>query len=414
MKAYREYLQSADRRFLDEYWDRIKKAMDFAIAEWDRDQDGVMERDQFNTYDREIFGHNTFASSLYLAALRAAEVMAGLVNDTGAAQRYRKLFELGREKIARTLYDGEYYIQDVESAVTSRRVFEEERAKAAGKPPPIGVGEQEGLQGGYGKGCWADQVVGQWWARVLNLGDILPIEQVQSALKAIFKHNWLWKIEGFEGTQRFLEFADGPDKGLLCGSWPKGGRPNDPMHYRDECWTGVEYQVAAHKIYEGQVQEGLIIVRGARERYDGTKRSPWNEIECGDYYARALSSWSLLLAAQGYAYEGPAGRLTFNPRIDPDNHRSFFTTAEGWGRFEQQRTGKSQKVVITVSWGRCDLARLCLGLPATARSVTANAKLDDRDLFIETSVDKGMAVVSLTAPITVVAGNKLHLDLTWS
>lgn len=413
LKTYREYLQSADRRFLDEYWERARLAMDFAIAEWDRDEDGVMERAQFNTYDREIFGHNTFVSSLYLAALRAAEVMAGLVNEARAAQRYRKLLDLGREKVARTLFGGEYYIQDVESAVASRRVFEQERAKATGKPP-IPVGEQEGLQGGYGKGCWADQVVGQWWAWVLNLGDILPNDQVRTALKAILKHNWLWKIEGFEGTQRFLEFASGNDKGLLCGAWPEGGRPTDPMLYRDECWTGVEYQVAAHLIYEGLLQEGLTIVRGARERYDGTKRSPWNEIECGDYYARALSSWSLLLAAQGYGYEGPARRIAFDPRLTPDDHRSFFSTAEGWGRFEQKRGRNKQTNTLAVVWGRCDLKELRFGLPVGVSKVDAKARLDKQDLFLEAGVDKGKVIIALTVPVTVVAGGVLQIELAWA
>jgi hypothetical protein len=231
--------------------------------------------------------------------------------------------------------------------------------------------------------------------------------------KAIFRHNWLWKIDGFEGTQRFLEFANGDDKGLLCGSWPKGGRPEDPILYRDECWTGVEYQVAAHKIYEGQIEEGLTIVRGARERYDGTKRSPWNEIECGDYYARAMSSWSLLLAAQGSAYDGPARRLTFDPRIEPDNHRSFFSSAEGWGRFEQSRATKLQANVLTFDWGRCDIRELRFGLPADVTKVTAKARLDDRDLFIETSLDKNMAVIAVTGPITAVAGNTLTVELAW-
>jgi len=328
LKAYREYLQSRDRRFLSDYWTRIKLAMDFAIETWDPDHDGVMEEAQFNTYDREIFGQNTFVSSLYLAALRAAEEMARLSNAGRGRGSVSPAIESGRDKIATTLFDDAYYVQDIASAIASRRRFEEKRRPEEAKR--MEFGEQEGLQGGYGKGCWSDQVVGQWWARVLNLGDILPNQQVASALRAIYKHNFLWKTAGFEGTQRFLEFADGDDKGLLCGSWPRGGRPADPMLYRDEYWTGIEYQVAAHKIYEGQVEEALAIVKGARERYDGRKKSPWNEIECGDYYARAMSSWSLLLAAQGYAYDGPARKLAFDPRLSPDDHRSFFTTAEGW------------------------------------------------------------------------------------
>jgi len=382
LKAYREHLQSADNAFLDAFWPRIRKAMDYAIEAWDKDADGIMDQPQFNTYDRVIFGKNTFVSSLYLAALRAAEEMARLKNDDAAADRYRGLYEKGRAYAAEKLFDGEYYIQI-----------------------------EENLTGGYGKGCLADQVVGQWWACVLGLGDILPAEQVRSALTAIFKHNWLWTQKGFVGTQRFLQFADGDDKGLLICSWPKGGRPADPILYRDEVWTGVEYQVAAHKIYVGQIEEGLAIVRGVRERYDGRKKSPWNEIECGDYYARALSSWSLLLAAQGYTYNGPARSLGFDPRLSPDNHRSFFTTAEGWGTFSQERRGGGQHNTLAVAGGRCELAELRLGLPAETKRVTGRFTISERETAAQLTVAGGHALIRFDEPAVVTAGEKLDVRL---
>ncbi len=384
LKAYREHLRSADRRFLDDHWEKIRRAMDYAIRTWDTDGDGVMEQPQFNTYDREIFGQNTFVSSLYLAALRAAENMARLCRDDGAAARYRDLFEKGRRKIAETLFNGEYYIQAADR-----------------------------IEQGYGTGCWSDQVVGAWWARVLGLGDILPPEQVRSALAAIFRHNWLWSMEGFEGTQRFREFADGQDKGLLCGTWPRGGRPEDPILYRDECWTGVEYQVAAHKLYEGQIEEALAVVRGVRQRYDGTRRSPWNEIECGDYYVRAMSSWSLLTAAQGFRYDGPAGEIGFDPRLSPDDHRSLFTAARGWGRFVQRRRDRRQECRVEMIAGRLDLAVLRLGLPAEARSATGRTRIDDRPLSVEIAVSDSKAEVRMTPPIAVTAGQTLQVDLNW-
>jgi uncharacterized protein (DUF608 family) len=384
LKAYREHMQSSGRRFLDEHWPMVKKAMDFAIQEWDADGDGVMDKPQFNTYDRVIYGQNTFVSSLYLAALRAAEEMAKFSRDEEAAKRYRELFESGSRKIAETLFDGEYYLQ-----------------------------EADNFNLGYGPGCWSDQVVGQWWARVLNLGDILPNEQVQSALKAIFKYNFLWTQEGFQGTQRFQQFADGKDKGLLCGSWPKGGRPEDPILYRDEIWTGVEYQVAAHKIYEGQVLEGLAIVKAARERYDGVKKSPWNEIECGDYYARAMSSWSLLLAAQGYAYDGPARSITFRPRIGAEQHRSLFTAAEGWGRFEHHRKRKQQTNSLSLLAGRLDLAVLRFALPANVSSAEVRLRLENQNLVATAAVESGDAFIRLSSPVTLAAGETLHVNIDW-
>lgn len=384
LKAYREHLQSPDRRFLDDHWEKIRQAMDYAISAWDSDADGIMDKPQFNTYDRVIYGQNTFISSLYLAALRAAEEMARLSKDGDAAKRYRDLFERGRDQIARTLFDGEYYIQKADN-----------------------------INLGYGTGCLSDQVVGQWWARVIGLGDILPNEQVQSALRAIFKYCYLWKQEGFQGTQRFLQFADGQDKGLLVATWPKGGRPQDPILYRDEIWTGLEYQVAAHKLYEGQIVEALAIVRGARERYNGVKKSPWNEIECGDYYARAMSAWSVLLGAQGYFYDGPARLLQFDPRLGAEDHRSLFTTAEGWGQYHQKRDGSKQTSRVELLAGRCDLRTLRLGLPGGAKQVRATARLADRELNADAAVQEGKVVLELRAPVTLEARRPLVATVEW-
>jgi non-lysosomal glucosylceramidase len=383
LKAYREYLQSPDETFGKQHWPRIKKAMEYAIKTWDKDEDGVMEQPQFNTYDREIYGLNTFITSLYLGALRAAEEMATVVGDRDAARRFRGIFEKGKTRCARELFNGEYYIQKADN-----------------------------INLGYGTGVWADQVVGQWWAHVLNLGDILPRDQVRSTLKAIFKYNWLWTQVGFQGTQRYLQFADGDDKSLLCGSWPKGGRPADPILYRDEAWTGVEYQVAAHKIWEGQLDEGLAIVKGARERYNGIKRNPWNEIECGDTYARAMSSWSLLLAAQGYSYCGPTRSLGFDPKIHPENHKSLFTTAEAWGTFSQNREEGKQRNELLICYGKLPLEQLSLGLPPTAGSVRRAVRLDEG--LLETSGRLvGCTRVIVLPNLTLQKGQTLTVEMNW-
>lgn len=385
LKAYREHRQTGDGQFLAQQWPRVRKAMDYAIKTWDSDSNGVMDRPQFNTYDREIFGHNTFVTSLYLAALRAAEEMARIANDVESARRYRALYESGRDVVAKTLFNGEYYIQIADD-----------------------------LTGGYGTGCFSDQVVGQWWARVLDLGDVLPNDQVRSALKSIFKYNWLTSQRGFRGTQRYLLFADGDDKALLIASWPKGGRPADPIHYRDEAWTGVEYQVAAHMLYEGAIIEALAIVRGARERYNGLKRNPWNEIECGDYYVRAMSSWTLLLAAQGCTVDGYHRVLGFDPRLQPDDHRSFFSAAEGWGRFVQKRSGRTQSNRIELAYGQCELAELRLGLPSEAKAATATARVGGRELHPETTVRDGVVVLRFAAPVALRANDALEVALAWS
>ncbi len=333
LKTYREHLQSADRRFLDSVWPRTKRALDYAIRELDRDEDGVLEGPQFNTYDQDVTGPNTFVGSLYLAALRAGEEMARLEGEEETAAGYRRLFEKGSAFCGQRLWNGEYFFQ---------------------------------LNGPeYGTGCLADQLLGQWWAHLLDLGYVLPRERVRTALRSIFNYNFLPSHENVRHLQRV--FADGTDKGLLNCSWPKGGRPKRPILYCDEVWTGVEYQVASHMLYEGIVEEALAIVKGARDRYDGKKRNPWNEIECGDHYARAMSSFALLAAAQGLLYDGPAGILGFAPRLTPERHKSFFVAAESWGSFEQSRSDVELNARISVKWGALALRELRLQAPFVAR-----------------------------------------------
>ena len=94
---------------------------------------------------------------------------------------------------------------------------------------------------------------------------------------------------------------------------PRAAGPNLPFPYADEVWTGIEYQVAAHLIYEGWLDEGLRIVEAVRERHDGIRRNPWNEVECGNHYARSMSSWALLLALTGAHVDPATGDLSFAP-----------------------------------------------------------------------------------------------------
>src|SRR5574340_963823 len=132
--------------------------------------------------------------------------------------------------------------------------------------------------GEVGPGCMSDQLLGQWWAHQLGLGYLLPQEKVVSALRAVFKHNFKTDLTHWPHAPR--PFAGAKDKGLIVCTWPKGGRPGNVMLYSDEVWTGIEYQVAAHMIYEGMVEQGLAIVEAVRERHDGARRNPWNEVEC--------------------------------------------------------------------------------------------------------------------------------------
>ena len=186
----------------------------------------------------------------------------------------------------------------------------------------------------YGKGCLSDQILGQLLAHVAGLGYILPEEHVRRAVKSIFDYNFRTSFRDHHNVQRTYVLND--EKGLLLCSWPKGGRPKLPFVYADEVWTGIEYHVAAHLIYEGFVDEGLTIIRAVRERHDGYRRNPWNEVECGHHYARSMASWALLTALSGFKYDMVEGTMSFKPAINSDDFKTFWSTGKGWGIYPEE------------------------------------------------------------------------------
>ncbi len=334
LKLYREWQLSGDTEWLRALWPQAKRAIEWAWApgSWDADGDGVMEGEQHNTYDIEFFGPNTMCGTLYLGALKAAAAMGEALGDTAAAARFRQVYEAGRAGYDAQLWNGEYFQQRVEV----REAPGDEGSSAEWHPSPIKPGEAQPRYQ-YGAGCLSDQLLGQWFAHVAGLGYLLPEARVKQAIGAIVRHNWRPDLSAHESCQRTYALND--EAGLLLCSWPRGGRPAYPFPYADEVWTGIEYQVAAHCVYEGLVDEGLAIVRGLRARHDGARRNPWNEFECGHHYARALASWSLLLALSGYRYSAVEGRLSFAPvaqAMREGAFRCFFSTGSAWGTVRVQ------------------------------------------------------------------------------
>src|SRR5205823_2720021 len=239
--------------------------------------------------------------------------------------------ELGSAAYDAQLWNGEYYVQHV--------------VPPAAQAEGLGEGTQS-LQGSgevryqYGPGCLSDQMLGQWFARVIGLGHVLPAERVRAALEAVYRHNFRRDLSTHASCQR--TYALNEEGGLLLCTWPQGGRPRYPFPYADEVWTGIEYQVAGHMIYEGLLEEGLAIVKGVRDRYDGERRNPWDEFECGHHYARAMASWSVLTGLSGYEYSAPAQTLQLAPKLNADDFRCLFTAGDAWGSFSQKSSGRSR------------------------------------------------------------------------
>lgn len=305
LRLHREWRFSGDDDFLRELWPAASRTLDYAIREWDRDGDGLLDGEMHNTYDIEFHGAEPLANGVYLAALRAGVRLAAHLGESERAAGWSARADHVAAAMDETLWNGEYYRQVIDDPDAHRYQ--------------------------YGDGVLSDQLLGQFHAYVNGLEHILPAEHVESALAAIVAHNHRDDLTAHESTQRVYALND--EGGLLLASWPHGGRPAIPFVYSDEVWTGVEHQVAASLLFAGRHDDALRIERSLRARYDGTHRSPWNEIECGNHYARSLASWALLLGVSGAQWDAPTGVLSFAP-VSAGAFRSLFTTGTGWGRVE--------------------------------------------------------------------------------
>lgn len=389
LKAYREHQISRDSDFLKRNWPRIRRAVEFLI-EQDGDADGLIEGRQHQTYDQDYYGANTMVGSLYLGALRAAEEMALEMGDAPFARTCRQIFEAGRENSVRRLFNGEYFIQEVD--LTRHPDWQ------------------------YADGCLADQLFGQGWAHQVNLGYVYPRETVLATLRSIWKYCWAPDValqNARHEPQRWFAFPG--EGGLFTCTWPKSQHlgPKSTC-YRDEIWTGIEYQVANHMAYEGMLTETLVMCRAVHDRYHPRKRNPFNEIECGDHYARALASWGVLLGLAGFTYHGPRRELGFAPRLTPERFRSVFTTSDAWGTYDQGREGSRQTHTIAVQWGELHVRRLILEPPADAQPTQVVVSGPTGSGVMECTIERreGKLLVEFSSEQVIPAGTALRVELT--
>jgi uncharacterized protein (DUF608 family) len=411
MKVYREWLLSGDTEWVRGLWPDLKRALEYAWrgpngdarVAWDPDGDGVMEGEQHNTYDIEFYGPNPLCGSLYLGALRAATELARALGEDATAAEYQARFERGRARLDRELWNGEYYIQ-VEPPID--QIVQVEHGSQPWHSSALAPGGKE-LRYQHGRGCLSDQLLGAWFGAVVGLDDLLPAEHVRAALASIFRYNWRADLGDHANVQRTYALND--EAGLLLCSWPHGHRPTLPFPYSDEVWTGIEYQVAGHLIYAGLIDEGLTIVRGLRDRYDGQRRNPWNEFECGNHYARALASWSLLLALSGFHYSAPARQIAFAPVVNAERFRSFFSAGSGWGSYAQQLENGSLAAALELHGGELRLQRIELRPSSAPKQVSVTLGGEALAAHLKPS-GAGVAVV-LEQEVTIQAGQTLEILL---
>ena len=293
--ALRAYFWSGDLAYLKEIWPSVQRTLEYILRERDANGDllpditGVM-----CSYDNfAMYGVAPYIASQWLAGVSAAAEAARILGDSKSEQRWREVLKKGAEKMESATWNGSYY-----------RLYSD-----------LG-----GPHGGQDEGVLTDQLIGQWAAHLVDLPGLLPREHVHSALRAILKYNFH------------------PEQGLRNCQWPGDGflHPVDAHCWVDQantCWTGVELAFASFLIYEGLVEEGLMIVRQIDARYRRWGIY-WDHQEFGGHYFRPMSAWAIIPALLGHKVRD--GVATFAPRWPQRNARLFFTTAHGYGHYVRE------------------------------------------------------------------------------
>jgi non-lysosomal glucosylceramidase len=148
-------------------------------------------------------------------------------------------------------------------------------------------------------------------------------------------------------------YALGDEPGLSVTAYPDPSkRPEVPLSYFAEAWSGLEYTAATGMIYEGMDDKAIRTISDVRKRYDGFKRNPFNEEECGNHYARAMASWSAIVALSGFNYNGVEGSFMITSK--PGKY--FWSNGHSWGNAIVSENAGKTKVKINVNYGKLKLS----------------------------------------------------------
>lgn len=372
IRVLRESQMTTDYGFLQHLWPRVKKSMEFVIKEWDADEDGILSGAQHNTLDEPWYGKVHWLINVYHAALQSAANMAQQMSEPELASRYENIVKKGAQTMVEQLWreDFGYFVHI----------------------PP----DNETQMHGSTNGCHIDQVLGESWLHEVGLPPILPEDKTKKALQALWKYNFAPDVGAFRDVMKEGRWYAAPgEAGLVMCSFPNGkvepksGNKNY-AGYLNECMTGFEWQVAAHMLRLGMIEEGLAIGKAIYDRYSPHVRNPYNEVECSDHYSRAMASYSAYLAACGYKYDGPQASLAFNPCIQPENFKGAFTCAEGWGQFRQQ-----------LRHGQLELRELSLGQLKAGNVNKVKLSLNGENLNVSALFKNQQIIIRFYQPVVI-------------
>lgn len=267
LMVLRDYLFTGDRAYLDAMWEHVKRAMD-STQTLDTDGDGLPDHDtKRNTYDAWNFsGTPVYISVLWLAALKAACVMADKMADKACFEKWNNLLTMGKEALEEKLWNGEYYNLWKNNDKTDESLM-------------------------------TDQLDGEWFLRMIGLDGNLPDERVRSVLEFILRHNF------------------DPEQGLMNATVPAGKKTTIETYNNCQTiavWTGIGYAFSALALSVGAEAVSDTVV-GSIQSNQLRFGHYWDHWECGHHYTRPMSSWSLQLAASGMAVDYENKKITLKP-----------------------------------------------------------------------------------------------------
>jgi len=343
MMACRDYLWTGDREYLITMWPHIVRAMAFTES-LDTNGDSLPDRDTgLQSYDQwRMRGSPSYIASLWIGALRAAIRIAVDLDKGNEAKRWSELLAKASASFDEVLFNGEYYSLWVDGPVRDEL-------------------------------CMTDQVSGEWFSHLIGLPGTLSREKLNLAIGSIFKYNF--------NPEFGLHNATGPRKGrdlLALNNLQAGG-----------LWSGIEFAFASLLMDHGRYADGVKIVETIHRRYLRAGQ-PWNHVECGGHYSRAMSSWSTMLAATGFKPDLPNSCIEISPAVAGD-FCAPWVTASGYGSI--RRAGRT--LSVTCASGKLVFQRLKTG-PA-ARSV----RIDDRRLELKVVKTADAVIFEFTSPISL-------------
>jgi uncharacterized protein (DUF608 family) len=390
LRFYREHQMSTDSVFLQQNWRKIKTTIDYLMT-LDKNADGMEDTPLMNTLDAEWDGEIAWIVGLCIAAVKAGELMAIEMKDDGFAKRCAHYVATGKQNMEDKLFNGEYFIHRPDSAKGRKNL------------------------GSYNT-CHIDQVYGQSWAFQAGIGRVLDKDKTMSALRSLWKYNFTPDVGPYlKDKVKWRPYALPGEGGMIMNTNPAheanayGENVSWQIGYFHECMSGFEHQVAAHMMAEGMTDEALVLTRTIHDRYHAAKRNPFNEIECSDHYARAMASYGTFITACGFEYHGPKGHIKFAPKITPGNFKAPFTSAAGWGTYEQQKNATGMAAKLHVKYGSLQLQTLSLETATQVKKVSV--QLGEKNIPCHYEQQQNDITITLANGIVVNKNQQLNIKI---